>query len=49
VPIPAIRCKARLEIFFLLSLQELPAVALPTQEKIDFKTSKLPLYLGQKI
>jgi hypothetical protein len=29
---------SRLEIFFLLSLQELPAVALPTQEKIDFKT-----------
>jgi hypothetical protein len=35
----------RLEI--LLSLQE-PAVALPTQEKIDFKTSKLLPYSGQK-
>jgi hypothetical protein len=32
MPIPAIRLSSRLEIF-LLSLQELPAVALPTQEK----------------
>jgi hypothetical protein len=38
---------SRLEIFFLLSLQELPAVALP-QEKIDFKTSTFHFYLGQK-
>ena len=32
---------SRPEIFFLMSQQELPLVALPSQEKIDFKTSKL--------
>jgi len=32
---------SRLEIFFSTSQQELPAVALPAQEKINFKTAKL--------
>jgi hypothetical protein len=32
---------SRLEIFFSMSQQELPLVALPSQEKINFKTAKL--------
>jgi hypothetical protein len=32
---------SRLEIFFSTSQQELPSVALPAHEKINFKISKL--------
>jgi len=32
---------SRFEIFFSTSQQELPLVALPAQEKINFKISKL--------
>jgi hypothetical protein len=35
-----------LKVFFLLPLQELPAVALQRLEKITFKTAGLPLQFG---
>jgi hypothetical protein len=34
------------QVFFLLPLQVLPAVALQRQEKITFKTAGLPLQFG---
>jgi hypothetical protein len=40
---------SRFEIFFSRSQQELPLVALPAQEKIDFKISKLSTAIWGKI
>jgi hypothetical protein len=39
---------SRPEIFFLMSQQELPSVALPPQEKINFKTAKLFTFIWGK-
>jgi hypothetical protein len=41
---------SRFEIFFSTSQQELPSVALPAQEKINFKISKLSTTIwGKKV
>jgi hypothetical protein len=39
---------SRLEIFFSTSQQELPSVALPAHEKINFKISKLSIAIWGK-